>query len=101
MILTVALFLCALALGLFVIGQLSSYTAVAVIGAVMLLGVGVMITGTGLEYKSGQTVEEISNTTTEHTNQYTTVELPQRLPLGFLIMLAGGVLTLRAFNIEI
>jgi hypothetical protein len=73
---------------------------VAVIGAVLIVGVGAMFTTQGLSYADGKTVETVDTNTTRHITDYERVDLPTRLPFGFLVMLVGSVLALRGFGIE-
>lgn len=64
MILSAAAFIVVLGLGVWVLGHYFSYTGVAVIGAVLVLGVGAMVTLGGVEYAAGETVDT-STTETE------------------------------------
>lgn len=82
---------------LFAIGNVTDYTGVAVIGGVIIVGVGAMMTTQGgLEYRAGQQetiVNESENkTVVEVEPTYQQVQLPINLPLGFLTMLAGALL---------
>lgn len=95
MIITIALFLSAIGFAAFVVGNVLDWTGVATIGAVLILGVGAAITTQGLSYASGERVEQISNNTTEKVTTYQQADFPQRLSVGFLVMLLGGMLVIR------
>jgi hypothetical protein len=98
MILATAAFLTLLGGAAFVLGAARGYAGVAVIGAVVILGVGSMVVVDGLAYKSGERVERIDNSTTVHTNTYRQIDTPTRLPLGALVMLIGGLLAIQGLN---
>lgn len=102
MILTAAGLLTLLGFVAFIVGYLLDMRGVAVIGGVLVVGVGVMVVSTGLEYRSGETREVVDGTNaTNATNvefQYSAVDLPTRLPLGFMIMLLGSVFVLRGLD---
>lgn len=97
MILTVAALLFLGGMALFVLGNVMGYHGIAVIGGVIVFGVGVMALGDGLEVESGEVQTSTNNTTVVET-QYSPVNTPQHLSLGFLVSLAGGVLVLRSLN---
>lgn len=85
---------------LFVIGNLTDYTAVAVIGGILVVGVGAVITTEGgLVHQAGSQetiVNETENrTVVSHEPQYEPVETPVNLDLGFIIMLVGSLLSLQ------
>jgi len=79
----------------FVIGNVLDWTGVAVIGAVLVLGVGAAVTTQGLSYPAGERVEQISNNTTERVTTYQQADFPQRLSVGFIVMLLGGTMVIR------
>lgn len=100
MILTVAAFLSALGIGTWLIGSLLDRPGIAVIGGVLVFGVGFMVTAGGLQFHSGAT--KVTNSTTNTTTvayQYQSVSFPQRLPAGVLVMLLGGLFVLHGLNI--
>lgn len=70
---------------------------IAVIGGVLIVGVGAAIMTDGLEYRDGR-IEEVDGSTTTVEPQYSTVPLPQNLPLGVLVTLLGGIMTITSIN---
>lgn len=117
MILPVAAFLSALGLGAWVIGHYHSYFGIAVIGAVLVVGVGagVMLGGLEVHTATAETIDRnattvINDTTTDttenltatataqRTQQYQSVNTQTTFPLGVLITLLGGTMTLRALD---
>ncbi|RDZ65968.1 hypothetical protein C5B90_06370 [Haloferax sp. Atlit-12N] len=98
MLLTVFALLLALSIGVFIVGYVTGYHEIALIGAVIVFGVGVMVTGTTLEYQSGKTEVAVDANETQINYDYTPVETPTRLPLGSLVMLTGGALVLRSLD---
>lgn len=98
MLLTTIAILNALGLVLFVVGSVWKYTAIAAIGGVFVLGVGVVVTGTGISVVDGKTVEETGSNTTVHQQEYRQVETPQHMSAGFLMMLGGSVMFLRSLE---
>lgn len=85
---------------LFVVGNLAGYTAVATIGGVIVVGVGATVTTQGgLDYRAGETrtiTNESANTTVVDVDpEYQPVQTPTHLPLGFLIMLGGALLSIQ------
>jgi hypothetical protein len=82
----------------FVLGAVFQYQGVAVIGAVLILGVGAVVTVSGVEHRSGEVVTTQPDNSTVHDFQYERTETPQNLSLGTLLMLLGGVLALRSLN---
>jgi hypothetical protein len=79
----------------FILGAVFSYQSVAVIGAVMIVGVGAVITTSGVEHRTGEVVTNSTANETVHEFTYERTETPTNLPLGTLFMLLGGVLALR------
>jgi hypothetical protein len=92
-----ASFLVLFGFGLFALGHVTDYTGVAVIGGVIVVGVGAgIVTQGGLDHKVGET-RTITNETANQTvvdvePEYRPVGTPNRLPLGFVTMLAGSLL---------
>jgi hypothetical protein len=86
----------------FIVGNVRGYTALAVIGGVLIVGVGASVHDSGLEHKTGvqKTItNESANTTTVETQaEYQQVQLPLNLPLGFLILLMGALLCLQSLT---
>lgn len=99
MILTLALALTALGIAGIAVGYVTDMTGVAVIGAVIIVGVGATVTVTGLQYRDGQTKTHYNNSTGPDTTEveptYAELDTADKLPLGFLWMLFGAVPTLQ------
>jgi hypothetical protein len=99
MILSTAAFLTLVGFLAWIVGAIFGHQEVAVIGATIVLGVGAMIVGGGgLEQKTGERVTQTSNNTTVTEFQYQKVDTPTQLPLGLLLVLLGGVLTIHGVN---
>lgn len=89
----------------FAVGWYLDQTAIAFIGATIVLGTGVGVID-GLEVRDGATIEKnyqtVNNETVlaneTRTTQRRPAPLPQRLELGFLITLAGGLTALKALE---
>lgn len=99
MLLTTALLFSALGFACWVGGVVLDQPEVAVIGGILVVGMGAMVANGGLEYRDGQieTTDPDTNTTTvEHT--YSTAETPQQLSFAALIMILGGVITIQSIN---
>lgn len=82
---------------MFVAGSIGDYPAIAVIGGVIVVGVGAGITLQGsLDHKVGEreviTNETDNRTVVDHEPIYEPIDLPSGLPLGFLTMLGGALL---------
>lgn len=92
-----AAFLSALGLVLFLIGKLFQYQGLATIGAVILVGVGVVVATGGLMVQTGEEVVDTADgETTDY--QYEEFDPPSNLPLGELIIIGGGVMVLRVLD---
>lgn len=98
MILTVAAFLSALGLVTWVLGYYLRFTGMAVIGAVLLLGVGAMVMIDGLEHSSGEIETQADDGTIERQTIYDQVDTGQSFPLGALLTILAGVLVMRSLN---
>lgn len=99
MILQTATVLALIGFATWLIGLLLDYRGVAVIGAVIVVGVGAAVTEDGgLTQKTGEIETTAPDNTTEVEYQYEPVETPGQLNLGVLIMLLGGVLVLHGLN---
>jgi hypothetical protein len=103
MILQTAALLLALGVGVFVLGAALGFKEVAVIGAVIVVGVGAIVGVSGLQYRDGTETTAVTNSTTNTTVEttefvYERTDTPTHLPLGTLVMLLGGLLTLRGLN---
>jgi len=86
----------------FIVGNVRGYTALAVIGGVIVIGVGASVTDSGLEHQTGErqviTNESANRTEVEIQAQYEPVQLPLNLPVGFLILLTGALLSLQSLT---
>ncbi len=98
MILTAAVFLTALGFVTFVVGNLLGYQEIALIGGVLIFGVGFAVSVDGVSVESGEVKTEVDNSTIEVEHQYQQMNTPDSLPVGLLVMLVGGTLSLRALN---
>jgi hypothetical protein len=108
MILHVFLALTGFGVVVWILGTVFEWRGIAVIGAVIVVAAGGMVMQTGLEYRSGQVtdndvaINESTNSTyvesTDVRYTYAPVPLPQKLGLGTLVMLVGGVGVLRSLN---
>ncbi len=91
-------FLTTLGLVMWIVGSVSDYLGIAMIGAALVIGTGAMVTETGLEYQTGETrINESDNTTVVEKN-YENINTPQQLSLGGLWMLFGGLLAIHQLN---
>ncbi len=83
---------------MWIVGSVSDYLGIAMIGAALVIGTGAMVTETGLEYQTGETrINESDNTTVVEKN-YENINTPQQLSLGGLWMLFGGLLAIHQLN---
>lgn len=98
MLWTIAGFVTLLGFGMWIVGSVFDYVGVAMIGAVIIIGAGAMVTDSGLEYSTGETqIQESDNRTVVEEN-YQSIETPQQLSLGGLWMLFGGLLAIQKLN---
>lgn len=100
MILPVAVFLSTLGFAAWIIGAVIDDPGLAVIGGVLVVGVGAMITTGSLEYRSGETETNVSANETQISYEYASADTPERLPLGALVMLLGALFTFHGLNPE-
>jgi len=81
---------------LFVAGNLFDQTALAVVGGVIVVGIGSSVVDSGLQHKVGEQrviTNETANRTVVNTDaEYREVQMPMNLPFGFLILLVGALL---------
>jgi len=106
MILELFVVLNALGFAAWILGSVFSQVEVAVIGGIIIVGAGVMVIGTGLEYRSGQVRDHqfrtVNNTTVTDnvtvTQEWQQASLPQELSLGFLIVLLGSSALYRSLD---
>lgn len=93
---TLAIF-SALAFATFILGWVTGYHELAVIGAVIVFGLGAGVTAEGLEVESGEVeIEENGTVTTE--TQYSDVGLSTSIPFGTLLMFVGASMLLRSLD---
>lgn len=108
MILTVFIALNALGFATWILGSVFRMQEVQAIGGVIIVGAGLMVINSGLEYRSGQSKDFTYNDSDTTKNprsadvqyQYSQVPLPQQYSLGFMIVLLGSVGMLRSFDTD-
>lgn len=108
MLLKIAVVITALGFTTWILGAVFEYRGMAALGAVLVVGVGAMITVGGLEHRDGEkrvyTYENESNETVKNETvvepRYSTFEPAERWPLGPLWMLVGAVAFFRALAIQ-
>lgn len=98
MILTIAGYLSALGFLAWILGSFFDYTGVAVIGGVIVVGIGAAAMTDGLQHETGQIETNVSENETEVTTQYDDVETPANFPLGPVIMILGAMMVIRALD---
>lgn len=98
MILTTAALLTAFGFVAWISGLVLDYPGIAVIGGVLVVGVGAMVMESGLEYRDGEVRNNTSADTVEITHTYEKVPTPQHLSMGVLTLLLGGVMSLQSIN---
>jgi len=91
---------------LFAAGYVADSPGIAVIGGVLVVGVGAAITvGGGIYEQTGEreviTNETANRTVVQTTPQYQAVDLPINLPVGFLTMLGGALLSFHPLTEEV
>lgn len=99
MILTVSVFLTALGFAAWIGGFVLDQPAIAMIGGVLVVGVGAMVMVDGLEVREGRT--EVANNTTGETQvqyDYREVSTLPSFSLGVVLTLLGGTQVLRALD---
>jgi len=100
MLLVPALALSVFGLLLWVAGLQLGYKGVAVIGAVIVVGVGVSILTTGLQQRAGTIEESVNSSTTVISVQTEPVTLISSFSVGFIWSLLGSVLVLQGLAFE-
>jgi hypothetical protein len=104
-----------------ILGAVFEYPEIATIGGATIVAVGAMITGTGLEYRTGEAIDQNrtyeskivelagqdsvvvtnqTNSTKSVVYETESVAFPTRFPAGVLLMLIGGLLTTRTLGEE-
>lgn len=99
-------FLGILAAGLafWIFGELFGYPEVAVIAGVLILGAGAAVALGDLQVQDGEIHHELEepgtgdNVTTEIEPVYRSVEFHERLPLGGVVMILGGLGIMRTLD---
>lgn len=112
MLLTIFLALNAVGIVAWILGTVFQFQGMAAIGGVIIVGAGVMVVGTGLEYRSGQQLDhdytlndstgepEVRDNTTVVYN-YQEASLPSQYSVGFLVVLFGSLGLFRALDEEV
>lgn len=101
MILTTAAFFSALGLAVWLLGELRDYRGIAVIGAILLIGVGSAAMIGGLEVQTGEIATELNNSTVETEHQYSPIGTTTSFPTGMVLTLLGGAMALRSLDPEV
>lgn len=92
---SVALFVVGLVVWL--AGASRGQVGIAVIGAILVLGVGGTVVVDGLEVEAGQ-IETVDNNTTTVEPTYQTAQIAEVLPLGSVVLILGGVMLIQALT---
>jgi len=100
MLLATALALSLFGLVVWAAGLQFGYTGVAVLGAVLVVGVGASVLGTGLQQRAGTVEQSPNSTTTVISVQTAPVTFVSSFNAGLIWTLLGGVLTLQATNLD-
>jgi hypothetical protein len=100
MLLVPALALSAFGLLVWAIGLQMGYKGIAVIGAVLVVGVGVAVLDSGLQQRAGTVENSVNSSTTEISVQTEPVPLTSAFNTGLIWSLLGGVLVLQALSYE-
>jgi len=100
MLLIPALAITALGLLIWVAGLQMGYKGIAVIGAVLVVGVGATVLTGGLQREAGTTEEQINNSTTTISVQKEPVQLISSFDAGLVLSLLGGAMTLQGLSFE-
>lgn len=98
MILSTAAFLCAIGFVAWILGTLFNQTEIAVIGGVLILGVGAMGATDGFQHRAGQIESTNADNETITEFQYERIDQTTNFSAGGLIMLLGGLGIIRALN---
>lgn len=98
MLLTSAVILTALGFVVWGAGIVGDYTALAALGAVLVVGVGGMVLTDGLERTNGEVREVVGNDQTVVTPQTTEINLLPQTPTGAVWMLIGAVMFMHGVN---
>jgi len=93
-----AAFLCALGFTSWALGTVFQYRGIAVLGAVLIVGVGASAAVDGLQHQVGKTQEQVAYDTTDVSYQYDDIQTPDHFPLGPVIMLLGSVALFQSIN---
>jgi len=100
MLLTPALAISALGLLIWAVGLRMGFKGIAVIGAVLVVGVGATVLTTGLQHEAGKTEEQINSSTTTISVQTEPVQLISSFDAGLVLSLLGGAMTLQGLSFE-
>lgn len=80
--------------------MVGDYQGIAVLGAILVVGVGGVVLSDGLQRESGTVERTVNSSYTEKIPQTEPIDLLPQTPTGAVWMLLGGVLTLQAVNPE-
>jgi len=97
-ILSTAAFLSALGFVAFLVGHVYGYQGIATIGAVLVVGLGAGVMVGGLDVAAGEERVEVNSTTTEIETVYDPIGTTSSFPLGLVLTLLGGVMTMRTLE---
>lgn len=98
MILTTAAFLTTIGIAAFVLGHSYGYQGIAVIGAVLIVGVGAGAMIDGLDTQTGERQIEVNNSTTQVENVYEPIGIGTSFPVGLVVLLMGGAMAGQVLN---
>lgn len=98
MILTTAAFLTTVGLVAFVLGHSYGYQGIAVIGAILIVGVGAGAMVDGIETQTGERQIDVDNSTTEVERVYEPIGVSTSFPVGLVVLLLGGAMAGQALN---
>lgn len=102
MILSTAVFLTGLGVVVWALAEVFSYRGIAVLGAVLVVGVGTAVMVGGLEYQAGETqIETDGGNTTEIEYEYQEIGTTSSFPTGMILTLLGGTMMLRSIDPEL
>ncbi|WP_211693308.1 hypothetical protein [Natronomonas halophila] len=80
------------------VGMLLEMPGVAMLGAILVVGVGGMVMSDGLQVRDGQIERNVSADETEIEYTYSDFQPMDRWPVGELWLIFGGILTLRSLS---
>jgi hypothetical protein len=81
-----------------ILGIVLDMPGVAMLGAILVVGVGGMVMTDGLQVRDGQVERNVSSDETEIDYTYSEFEPMDRWPVGELWLLLGGIMALRSLS---